>query len=126
VLVTESGHGKGAGDGTVLGGIDLNEVIPMLYVRLEDLAPVRIASWEALAQIEAARLIWDTDVFSPGQSGNLVARIPGADSSQAVILGAHIDSANSPGAGDNALNSAVLLEMGRVLDEGAVQPPVDI
>jgi len=126
VLVTESGHGKGAGDGTVLGGIDLSEVIPMLYVRLEDLAPVGIASWEALAQIEAVRLIWDTDVFSPGQSGNLVARIPGADSSQAVILGAHIDSANSPGAGDNALNSAVLLEMARVLDEGAVQPPVDI
>jgi hypothetical protein len=98
----------------------------MLYVRLEDLAAVGIASWEALAQTEAARLIWDTDVFSPGQSGNLVARIPGADSSQAVILGAHIDSANSPGAGDNALNCAVLLEMARVLDEGTVQPPVDI
>jgi hypothetical protein len=126
VLVTEREHGKGAGDGTILGEIALNEVIPMLYVRLEDLAPVGIASWEALAQIEAVRLIWDTDVFSPGQSGNLVARIPGTDSSQAVILGAHIDSANSPGAGDNALNSAVLLEMARVLDEGTVQPPVDI
>jgi hypothetical protein len=126
VLVTERGHGKFAGDGTILEEITLNEVIPMLYVRLEDLAPVGIASWEALAQIEAARLIWDTDVFSPGQSGNLVARIPGADSSQAVILGAHIDSANSPGAGDNAINCAVLLEMARVLDEGTVQPPVDI
>jgi len=126
VLVTERGHGKYVGDGTILEGIALNEVIPMLYVRLEDLAPLGIASWEALAQIEVARLIWDTDVFSPGQSGNLVARIPGADSSQAVILGAHIDSANSPGAGDNALNAAVLLEMARVLDEGTVQPPVDI
>ena len=126
VLVTESGHGKYAGDGTILEGDALNEVIPMLYIRLEDLAPVGIASWEALAQIEAARLIWDTDVFSPGQSGNLVARIPGADSSRAVILGAHIDSANSPGAADNGLNCAVLLEMARVLDEGTVQPPVDI
>jgi len=126
VLVTEREHGKGAGDGTILGEIALNEVIPMLYVRLEDLAPVGIASWETLAQIQAARLIWDTDVFSPGQSENLVARIPGTDSSQAVILGAHIDSANSPGAGDNALNAAVLLEMARVLDEGTVQPPVDI
>ncbi len=126
VLVTESGHGKGAGDGTILEGIGLNAVIPMLYVRLEDLSAVGIDSWEALAQIEGVRLIWDTDVFSPGQSGNLVARIPGADSSQAVILGAHIDSANSPGAGDNALNAAVLLELARVLNEGAVQPPVDI
>ena len=126
VLVTERGHAKHAGDGTILEGIALNEVIPMLYVRLEDLASAGIASWEALAQVEAARLIWDTDVFSPGQSGNLVARIPGADSSQAVILGAHIDSANSPGAGDNGLNCAVLLEVARVLDEGSVQPPVDI
>jgi GNAT superfamily N-acetyltransferase len=126
VVVTESGHGKGAQDGTFLEEIALNEVIPMLYVRLEDLAPVGITSWEALAQIEAAHLIWDTDVFSPGQSGNLVARIPGKDPSRAVILGAHIDSANSPGAGDNALNCAALLEMARVLDEGTVQPPVDI
>ena len=125
VLVTESGHAKFAGDGTILEGIDLNEVIPMLYVRLEDFAPLGIDSWETLAQIEAARLIWDTDVFSPGQSGNLVARIPGIDSSRAVILGAHIDSANSPGAGDNGLNCAVLLEVARVLDEGVIQPPVD-
>lgn len=125
VLVTR-GRGKGATDGTTLGEIAPNKAIPMLYVRLEDLAPLGIASWKSLSQIEAARLIWDTDVFSPGQSGNLTARIPGADSSQAVILGAHIDSANSPGAADNALNVAVLLEMARVLDEGAVQPPVDI
>ncbi|HSR30045.1 MAG TPA: M28 family metallopeptidase [Anaerolineae bacterium] len=126
VLVTDEGYGKGVGDGTGLHGLASDRVIPMLYVCLEDLAPLGITSMGALARVEAARLIWDTDVFSPGQSGNLVARIPGADSSQAVILGAHIDSANSPGAGDNALNCAVLLEVARVLDEGAVQPPVDV
>jgi hypothetical protein len=126
VLVTDGGYGKGVGDATGLDGLASDTVIPMLYVCLEDLAPLGITSWGALARIEAARLIWDTDVFSPGQSGNLVARIPGADSSQAVILGAHIDSANSPGAGDNALNCAVLLEVARVLDEGAIQPPVDV
>ncbi len=126
VLVTETGGGKYAGDGTILAEIAADEVIPLLYARLEDLAGAGVASWEALAQVEAARLIWDTDVFSPGQSGNLVARIPGADSSRAVILGAHIDSANSPGTGDNALNAAALLEMARVLDEATVQPPADI
>jgi hypothetical protein len=126
VLVVAGGQGKSAGDGTFLEDLAMNEGIPMLNVRLEDLAQAGIDSWEALAAIETARLIWDTDVFSPGQSGNLVARIPGADSSRAVILGAHIDSANTPGAGDNALNCAVLLEVARVLDEGAVQPPVDI
>ena len=126
MLVVAAGHGESAQDGTFLADIEMNEEIPMLNVRLEDLAPAGIASWEALAGIGSARLIWDTDVFSPGQSGNLVARIPGADSSRAVILGAHIDSANTPGAGDNGLNCAVLLEAARVLNEGMVQPPVDI
>jgi hypothetical protein len=126
VLVTAGGNGKGAGDGTFLEDMAMHGRIPVLNVRLEDLAPAGIASWEALARVEAARLIWDTDVFSPGESGNLVARIPGADPSRAVILGAHIDSANTPGAGDNALNCAVLLEVARVLDEGAIQPPVDL
>ena len=126
VLVVAAGHGEYAQDGTFLADLGMNEGIPMLTVRLEDLVPAGIASWEALAGIESARLIWDTDVFSPGQSGNLVARIPGADSSRAVILGAHIDSANTPGAGDNGLNCAVLLEAARVLNEGRVQPPVDI
>jgi hypothetical protein len=126
VLVVAGGHGESAQDGTFLEDAGMNEGIPMLNVRLEDLAPAGIDSWEGLAGIESARLIWDTDVFSPGQSGNLVARIPGADPSRAVILGAHIDSANTPGAGDNALNCSVLLEAARVIDEGTVQPPVDI
>ena len=126
VLVVAAGHGEYAQDGTFLADIGMNEGIPMLHIRLEDLAPAGIASWDALAGIQSVRLIWDTDVFSPGQSGNLVARIPGADSSRAVILGAHIDSANTPGAGDNGLNCAVLLEAARVLDDGMVQPPIDI
>lgn len=126
VLVVAGGHGESAQDGTFLEDPAQSEGIPMLNVRLEDLAPAGLASWVALAQVDAVRLIWDTDVFSPGQSGNLVARIPGADPSRAVILGAHIDSANTPGAGDNALNCAVLLEVARVLDEAAIQPPVDI
>jgi hypothetical protein len=126
VLVVAGGYGESAQDGTFLEDPGMTEGIPMLVVRLEDLAPAGIVSWEDLARIEAARLIWDTDVFSPGQSGNLVARIPGADSSRAVILGTHIDSANTPGAGDNALNCAVLLEMARVLEESKLQPPVDI
>ncbi len=126
VLVTEEGHGKYAGDGTMLEDHSQTKRLPMLYVRLEDLTPAGIESWDDLSQVEAARLIWDTDVLSPGNSGNLVARIPGSDSSRAIILGAHIDSANSPGAGDNGLNCAVLLEIARVLDEGKFQPPVDL
>ena len=126
VLVVSGGHGESAQDGTLLEDLAQTEGVPMLNVRLEDLAPAGITSWEELGRVDTVRLIWDTDVFSPGESGNLVARIPGADPSRAVILGAHIDSANTPGAGDNALNCAVLLEVARVLDAAAMQPPVDL
>jgi hypothetical protein len=119
-------QGKFIGDGIALENVSSETVIPMLYVRLEDLSHAGISNWEDLTQVESARLVWDTDVFSPGKSGNLVARIPGADSSQAVILGAHIDSANSPGAMDNGINSAVLLEIARILNMSNTQPPVDL
>lgn len=132
VLVTDSAAGPGAqpgylaGDGKVLESVTTGSVVPVLNVRLEDLAAAGISGWDDLETIESARLIWDADVFSPGTSGNLVARIPGADPSRAVILGAHIDSANSPGGVDNGLNSALLLDLARALDQGRIQPPVDL
>jgi hypothetical protein len=97
VLVTrfsnrrDESHGSFVGDVNALNWVETRPAPPTLYVRLED-----------LARIEAARLTWDTDVFSPAASGNLVARIPGVDASQAVILGAHIDSPNSPALYDDA------------------------
>jgi pimeloyl-ACP methyl ester carboxylesterase len=118
--------GRLVGDGTALERVTTKAAPPTLYVRLEDLAPAGISDWQDLAQIEAARLVWDTDVFSPGTSGNLVARIPGADSSQAIILGAHIDSPNSPGTMDNGINSVALLEVARVLNRARIQPEIDL
>jgi hypothetical protein len=132
VLVTrfsnqpKESHGTFVGDVNALNWVESSPAPPTLYVRLEDLAPAGIARWGDLAQVEAARLTWDADVFSPATSGNLVAHIPGADSSQAVILGAHIDSPNSPGAMDDGSGSAVLLEVARVLDAAQVQPAVDV
>ena len=132
VLVTDSSGGPEAqpgyraGDGKVLENIVAAAAPPVLDVRLEDCAAAGITSWDDLAKIEAARLVWDADVSSPGASGNLVARIPGIDQSRAVILGAHIDSPNSPGALDNGANAAVLLEVARRLDEGGAQPPIDV
>jgi hypothetical protein len=132
VLVTrfsnqpDESHGSFVGDVSALNQVETNPAPPTLYVRLEDLAPAGITNWDDLARVEAARLTWDADVFSPGTSGNLMARIPGADPSQAVILGAHIDSPNSPGAMDDGSGSAVLLEVARVLDAAQVQPAVDL
>lgn len=135
VLVTQFSNQPGESHGAFVGDtspttwaeIDPQVAIPpTLYVRLEDLASVGIRSWEDLAKIAAARITWDADVFAPGTSGNLIAHIPGADTSRAVILGAHIDSPNSPGALDDGSGSAVLLEIAHVLDAARVQPPVDL
>ncbi len=98
----------------------------MLYARLEDMASAGIQDWEGLRRIEAARLVWDVDVVSPAQSGNLIAYIPGEDPGQALILSAHIDSPNSTGALDNGSGSAILLEILRYLNGTETIPPVDL
>ena len=119
-------HGAFIGDGSAFTWVEVEPLPPVLYARLEDMAEAGIESLDDLERIEAARLTWDADIFAPGTSGNLVARIPGADSSQAMILGAHIDSPNSPGALDDGSGSAILLEVARVLDKAQVQPPTDL
>jgi 7,8-dihydropterin-6-yl-methyl-4-(beta-D-ribofuranosyl)aminobenzene 5'-phosphate synthase len=132
VLVTQfstvqgESHGYGVGDVSALNWVEAEPPVPTLYVRLEDLALAGILGWDDLAQVKTARLVWDADVFSPATSENLVARIPGVDPSRAMILGAHIDSPNSPGAMDDGSGSVVLLEVARVLDAARVQPPVDL
>jgi hypothetical protein len=132
VLVTQfstvpgESYGRLVGDGAALERVTTEVVPPTLYVRLEDLAPAGISDWQDLSQVEGTRMVWDTDVFAPGTSGNLVARIPGADSSSAIILGAHIDSPNSPGAIDNGINSVALLEVARILNESQIQPAIDL
>jgi hypothetical protein len=126
VLVASKGHAKQLGEGRALEELEADDVPPILFVRMEDLAPTGVSRWSELERIEDVRLVWDADVFSPGKSANLVARIVGADSSRAVILGAHIDSANSPGAVDNGVNCAALLEVARVLNDAQIRPAVDI
>ena len=132
VLVTQYSDQPGESRGTVVGdgAIFQNVVprtrIPILHLRLEDAQPVGLVTWEDLGQIQTARLMLDTDVFCPGQSGNVIVRIPGVDSSKAVILGAHIDSPNGPGAFDDGSGAAALLEVARVLDVAQIRPPVDV
>ena len=122
-------HGSFVGDSSPTSWVEVEPgtpIPPTLYVRLEDLAPAGVERWEDLDQVEAARLTWDADVLAPGSSGNLIAHIPGASSAAAVILGAHIDTPNSPGAMDDGSGSAILLEVARVLNEARIQPPVDL
>jgi hypothetical protein len=72
------------------------------------------------------RVELDVDVVSPAQSGNLVAHIPGRDSQQALLVGAHIDSPNGPGAMDDGSGSIILLEVARALNQMGIQPAVDL
>jgi hypothetical protein len=132
VLVTQfsnkigESHGAFIGDLSAFGYVKSPNNPPVLYARLEDMAAAGIADWSDLARVEAVDMTWDVDVFTPGQSGNVIATIPGTDSAHPVILSGHIDSPNSPGAMDDGSGSAILLEVARVLDESRTQPPADV
>lgn len=118
-------HGSFAGDVSALISLLDPPAVPTVYVKLEDLAPTGIVDLSQLGRIGRARVTWDADVFSPGTSQLLALRIPGIDGSRAVLVGAHLDSPNSPGALDNGSGSAALLAAARALDEGFTRPPVD-
>jgi len=129
VLVTEwspregESHGSFAYEGGAFAEVNDNHT-PLVVARLEDMTHAGIGELLDLEQIEEATVVVDTDVLSPARSRNLVARIPGRDDSQAVILGAHIDSPNNPGAMDDGSGSAILLEVARVLDQTGYRPAV--
>ncbi len=125
-LTIGESHGSFALDSSALIYFQLDPPIPVLVTRIQDMAAAGIRTIDDLNTITNARLTWDTDILSPGHSGNVVARIPGMDSSKATILSAHLDSPNCPGALDNGSGSAALLEVARVLDRSRTVPPVDV
>ena len=125
-LTIGESHGSFALDSSVMIYYQLDPPIPVLVTRIEDMATAGILNVADLNTITRASLTWDTDIVSPGQSGNVIARIPGEDSNKATILSAHLDSPNSPGALDNGSGSAALLEVARVLDRSRTVPPVDV
>jgi len=124
-VVGES-HGTQAAVGPPFSSIASEPWPPILYVRLEDLHPAGLSSWDDLDRLQIVRLRWDVDVLMPGQSGNLVLHLPGDDSGHAVILGAMIDSANVPGAMDDAAGVAMLLEVARRVTAEEGRPPFDL
>jgi hypothetical protein len=132
VLITTFSNVRGESHGSFVGDLGAFTLaaagppLPTLYARIEDLGAAGVMSWSDLFAVQAVRLRWDADVVAPGASQNLVATIPGGDRSRAVILGAHLDSPNSPGALDDGSGSVTLLEVARVLDAARVRPPVDL
>jgi hypothetical protein len=119
-------HGSFSSDTPAFTWVEVDPLPPVLLVRLEDLDVAGVETWSDLANLDAVRMTWDVDLYSPGDSSLLMARIPGRDSSRAMILGAHIDSSNTPGAFDNGSGSAALLEVARALDRSRTVPPIDL
>lgn len=62
----------------------------------------------------------DTQVEENSYSYNVVANIPAAKNprtAQTIVLGAHFDSVQCPGANDNASGTAAVLEIARILSQ---------
>jgi hypothetical protein len=116
-------HGSFADEGGAFDRENDNGT-PIVVARLEDMASAGIEGLADLERISEATMLVDTDVISPAESRNLIAMIPGRDDSLALILGAHIDSPNNPGAMDDGSGSAILLEVAHVLNETGYQPGV--
>ncbi len=119
-------HGTFAGDSSLLNYAQVEPPIPILFTRVEDVSRGGVVGWPAIEGADSVRLTWDADIVTPGRSGNVIARIPGADPTRPIVLTAHLDSPNSPGALDNGSGSVSLLEVARVLDRARLRPPTDV
>jgi len=133
VLITQNSnamgesHGSFAGDsGGMLQRMPWKKGTPLLVIELENLEGMGITDWEGLASVTQAKVEMDVDVVNPGQSGNLIVHIPGKNSEKPILVSAHIDSPNSPGALDDGSGSAILLEIAAVLNEQQIQPENDL
>lgn len=133
ILVTQNStatgesHGSFAGDGGgVIQRLPWLKDTPLLFIEMENLQQMGISDWEGLAKITKASLKLDVDVVNPGQSGNLIVHIPGKNPDKSVLVSAHIDSPNSPGALDDGSGSSIVLEIATVLNEQQIQPESDL
>lgn len=80
-------------------------------------------------QVTVQRAVGVTDLGEPGTQpvgavANVVARVGGSDPTGTVLLAAHYDTvAGSPGAADDGIGIAVLLELARALTAPGQDPP---
>ena len=99
-------------DGLGPASIEKHGVLPITGIAFKD-------AWDICTHhATRARLTAEGGVV-PSTSCNVVAELPGTDPEGGIIYcGAHIDGvANSPGADDNAVSCAILLEMARLLSQ---------
>lgn len=120
-------HGTFLGDGA--GGFqysEWDERMPLLFIEIENLETLGITSRDELETVTNAEVIWDMDVINPATSSNLIVHIPGKTGGRPILLSAHLDSPNSPGALDDGSGSAIMMEIATVLNEQQISPDVDL
>ncbi len=120
-------HGVYIGDGGgVFQRLDWKKNIPLLFIEIENLKEYGVTDWDGFGKLTQAQVIYDVDVLNPAESSNLIVHIPGKNTNRPVLISAHIDSANSPGALDDGSGSALLLEIATILNQKMIQPEVDL
>ncbi len=133
ILYTQFSNTNGESHGTYLGdgagayqGSSWEGQIPVFFIELENLLPLGITNEDQLGSITNANVVWDVDVLNPAPSTNLIVHIPGQRSDAPVLLSAHLDSPNSPGALDDGSGSVIMMEILSVLNEQQIQPVNDL
>lgn len=102
---------------------DVGKAVPSVVLRNEDYGRISRLLDDG-RQVEMRFDIRNVSNDDGQIAYNVVADIPGSDKSdELVILGAHLDSWHlSPGAADNAVGSAIMMEVGRLIRELDLHP----
>ena len=56
------------------GSADALDYVTQMLREFDWLADSGISTWDYVARMDSAKLVWDVDVFSPAQSCNLIGR----------------------------------------------------
>lgn len=99
-----------------------NSLLPAFVKKYGAIPTIDVAffdAWKWIAQGATHAMLNVTGSIVQGISQNVIAELPGTDPDPLYIYaGAHIDSvAGSPGADDNAIGCAILLELARILSQ---------
>lgn len=102
---------------------DVGKAVPSVVLRNEDYGRISRLLDDG-RQVEMRFDIRNVSNDDGRIAYNVVSDIPGSDKSdELVILGAHLDSWHlSPGAADNAVGSAIMMEVGRLIRELDLHP----
>lgn len=97
--------------------------VPVVTVGKEDFECIR--NWETSGQEIRAHMTVTTDFHPDTRSKNIIAKLPGRDLEQGIVLCAHYDSQyNTAGAYDNASSVGLIMEVAARLHGRSFRRPI--